>query len=259
MSAQDDLIILLKKLRLSGVLQSLELRTRQAVEDNIAHGEFLYRLLSDEVERRDGKQLDQRLRRASFESQRTIEDFDFVFNPGIPKAKVIDLATCSFVDRHENVLLIGPTGTGKSHLAQAIGHRACRAGHAVLYIAAQDLLKQLRAARADSSYDRRLLRFTTPDLLIVDDLGLRALTGDEPIDLYEIIRQRYERASTILTSNRAVDELPQLFGDALLASAAMDRLLHGAHVLVLDGDSYRNPPPERRKTNATKPQKEAAR
>ena len=151
MSANDDLIRLLKKLRLSGVLQTLDLRTRQAVDDGVGHGEFLYRLLNDEAERRDGRQLDQRLRRASFESDRTLEDFDFLFNPAVPKAKIIDLATCTFVERHENVLLIGPTGTGKSHIAQALGHRACRAGYAVLYVAAQELLKQLRAARADGS------------------------------------------------------------------------------------------------------------
>jgi DNA replication protein DnaC len=260
MSTNDDLIPLLKKLRLSGVLQSIELRSRQAVEDNLAHGEFLFRLLSDEAERRDGKQLDGRLRRASFESDRTVEDFDFLFNPAIPKAKIIDLATCAFVDRHENVLLIGPTGTGKSHIAQALGHRACRVGHTVLYVAAHDLLKQLRAARADGSYDRRLLRFTSPDLLIVDDLGLRPLAAEEPVDLYELIRQRYAHASTILTSNRDVTELHALFGDALLASAAMDRLLHGAHVLILDGDSYRNPPPERAKRQTPqRASKEAAR
>ena len=128
MSSTEDLIPLLKKLRLSGVLQSLELRTRQAVDDDVHHGEFLYRLLSDEVDRRDSKQLESRVRHANFESVRSLEDFDFHFNPDIPKAKIIDLATCAFVERRENVLLIGRTGVGKSHIAQALGHRACRAG-----------------------------------------------------------------------------------------------------------------------------------
>lgn len=251
MSSTDDLIPLLKKLRLSGVLQSLELRTRQAVEDDLAHGEFLYRLLSDEAERRDGKQLEMRLRRANFEHARSLEDFDFHFNPKLPKAKIIDLATCAFVDRRENVLLVGNTGVGKSHVAQALGHRACCAGHQVLYTSAHDLLTQLRAARADNSHDRRLLRFTAPDLLVIDDLGLRALVHDEPIDLYEIIRQRYERGATIITSNRAVDEWYPLFGDPLLASAAMDRLLHHAHILEMEGDTFRNPPPAKRARNGT--------
>jgi len=243
MSPTDDLIPLLKKLRLSGVLQTLELRTRQAVDDNLAHGEFLFRLLTDEVERRDSKQLEQRVRRANFEHAKTIEDFDFHFNPSVPKSKIVDLATCAFVAKRQNVLLIGPTGVGKSHVGEALGHRACRAGHTALYTPAHEMLGQLRAARGDNSYDRKLLRFTTPELLIIDDLGLRPLTRDEPVDLYEIIRARYERASTIITSNRDVTELGALFGDPLLAAAAMDRLLHGAHVIVMEGASFRNPPP----------------
>jgi DNA replication protein DnaC len=249
MSSTDDLAGVLKKLRLSGVLQSLELRIRQAVDDNLDLPEFLFRLLHDEVERRDAKQLQLRLERANFEHERTLEAFDFHFNPAIPRAKVIDLATCTFVDRREVVLLLGQAGVGKSHLAQALGHRAVRKGHKVLYTAANDMFAQLRAARGDASYDRKLLRFTGPDLLIIDDLGLLPLRGDEPADLYEIIRQRYERGAMIITSNRDVDEFPALFGDALLASAAMDRLLHHSHVIAIQGDSYRNPGSGRRKPN----------
>lgn len=247
MSPIDELVPLLKRLRLSGLLQSLELRTTQAVEDNLSHTEFLLRLVADEVERRDSKMLQQRLHRANFEHQKTLEDFDFHFNAKVPKAKVIDLATCSFVDRRRNVLLAGPSGVGKSHIAQAIGHRCCLLGHKVLFVSAHDMLKQLRAARGDGSYERRILRFTRPDLLIIDDLGLRMLEHDEPIDLYDIIRLRYERGSIIVTSNRALEEIPNIFGDPLLASAAMDRLLDDAHLIIMDGDSYRNPPPAKRK------------
>ncbi len=241
MSPADELVPVLKKLRLSGVLHSLELRIRQAVDDNLDHAEFLYRILLDEVERRDGKQLDMRLRRASFESSKTLEDFDFAFNPHIPKAKVIDLATCGFVRRKEVVLLVGRAGVGKSHIAQAIGHRACLLGHSVLYTSAVQLLNTLRAARADASWDRKMLRYTTPDLLIVDDIGLRTLRDQEPEDLYELVRQRYERGATVWTSNRATEEWHTMFADPLLASAAMDRLLHYATVIEIVGDSGRNP------------------
>jgi DNA replication protein DnaC len=239
MSTIQDLTFVLKKLRLSRVLETIDLRTQQAVDDNISHREFLYRLLHDEVERREAKQLHLRLRRASFDSEKTLEDFDFAFNPQVPKAKVVDIATCNFIERKENVVIVGPTGVGKSHLAQALGHRACRAGHTVQYVSAHNMLSKLRASRADQSYDRCLLRFCTPDLLIVDDLGLRPLEHDEPIDLYEIIRQRYERGSMTLTSNRAIEEWPPLFIDELLASAAMDRIMHHAHVLEINGRSFR--------------------
>jgi len=242
MAITDELVPVLKKLRLSGVLHTLDLRIKEAVDSALSHTEFLYRLCTDELERREHKQLELRLRRASFESAKRLEDFEWAFNPQIPKAKVVDLATCHFIDKRENALLIGPTGVGKSHIAQAIGERACRAGHSVCYVSAHRMLSQLRAARADQSYDKRMLRFTTPDALIVDDLGLRPLEGDEPIDLYEIIRARYERGSMIVTSNRALEEWYPLFHDDLMASAAMDRLLHHAHVVVMEGNSFRNPP-----------------
>lgn len=244
MSITDELIPVLKRLRLSGVLQTLDLRTEQAVSGNLSHHEFLFRLCSDEVERRESKQLELRLRRASFDSFKRLEDFEWSFNPEIPKAKIIDLATCNFVAKKHNAILVGKTGVGKSHIAQAIGERACRMGFSVCYTSAHRMLSLLRASRADQSYDKKMLRFTAPDLLIIDDLGLRPLEGDEPIDLYEIIRQRYERGSLVITSNRDLKEWHPLFLDDLMASAAMDRLMHHAKVIVMDGHSYRNPPEE---------------
>lgn len=250
MSPIDELVPILKKLKLSGVLQSLELRVRQTVEDDVHPAEFLLRLLHDEVERRNEKLLEQRIRKAAFQANKTFENFDFLFNPKVPKAKLIDLATCTFIGRRENVLLLGQTGVGKSHLAQALGHRACLAGHDVLYLPAHQMLASLRAARADGSYDRKLARLASVDLLIVDDLGLHPLRHDEPTDLYELIRLRYESGAMIITSNRDVEEWPPLFDDTLLAGAAMDRLLHHAHVVAIEGDSFRNPPKKRRAQQA---------
>lgn len=239
MSEAVEIVPLLKKLRLSGVLETLELRVRQATEDSLPYGEFLLRLLADEVERREAKQLSLRLRRANFEQEKTIGDFRFRFNPGIPKARIIELATCAFVGRRDNVCLLGPAGTGKTHIAQALGHRACQLGHTVLFTTAHRMLKDLRAARADQSFEKRLLRYTAPSLLIIDDLGIRPLEYDGPFDLDEVIRQRYERGSIVVTSNRAMEEWPPLFGDELLASSAIDRLLHHAEVIPLEGRSYR--------------------
>lgn len=243
MSLRDDLLEILRRLRLRGLSDSLDTRLTQAADDDLSHLEFLYRLLSDEAARRDQRQLELRLRRAHFEQEKVLEDFDFCFNPTLPRSKILDLACCRFVSELINVLLVGQAGVGKSHLAQAIGHQACRQGHSVLYRTAKELFARLRAARADQTLEDELRRLTKPDLLIVDDVGLQPLPAEGPLDLYEVISRRYERGSLLLTSNRAPDEWWALFGDSLLASAAMDRLLHHAEVVELTGDSYRNPPP----------------
>jgi len=239
MSPLDELLPILKKLRLSGVLDTLEIRLGQAQQDEETHAGFLLQILRDEVERRQGKQLDARIKQARFDQQKTLEDFEFAFNGKIPRTKITELATANFVKKRENVCFVGQTGVGKSHLAQALGHRACMRGYKVTYTGATEMLQRLRAAQADRSRDRVLAKLLGVDLLIVDDLGLRPLAHDEPVDLYDVIRGRYERGSTIITSNRAVDEWAPLFCDQLLANAALDRLLHHAHVIELTGQSYR--------------------
>lgn len=239
MSPIDQLIPILKILRLSGILETLDLRRDEAASQDLDVIEFMYRVLHDEVQRRNSRRLATRLRAAHFEQDKTIPSFEFQFNTKIPKTKIIELAACHYLAKHENVLLLGPAGVGKSHIAQALGHRACEAGHRVVFERADRLMASLRASRADQSYERTLAGYVNADVLIIDDLGLRPLKGDEPGDLYEIVTQRYEKRSTVITSNRALDEWPPIFGDELLASAALDRLLHHAHVLTLEGPSFR--------------------
>jgi DNA replication protein DnaC len=237
----DQLRARLKRLRLSGVLETLDVRLRQAQDESWAHIEFLERLLEDEVERRHHKQLALRLRRACFQADKTLERFDFSFNPHIHKQAIMNLATCQFIERKENVLIIGQTGTGKSHLSQALGHEACRKGFDVLYVNAAKMLTQLHAGRADGSYERRMLALIRPDLLIIDDFGLKPLRPPAPEDFFDIIAERYDKlaSATIITSNRALTEFPQLLGDPLLASASLDRLFDSAHVITMTGASFR--------------------
>jgi DNA replication protein DnaC len=229
----------LKQLRLSGVLDTLAARERQASEGKWSYLDFLERLLEDEVERRAQKQLALRLRRATVGSNKTLEGFDFSFNPSVPRQQVLQLAAGAYLRERRNLLIYGPSGVGKSHLAQALGHEACRQGYDVLYVNAHKMLVHLNGGRADGSVERRLLAYVRPDLLIVDDFGLKPLTGAMAEDLYDVIAERYERGSILLTSNRAPNEWPELFGSPLLASAGLDRLAHRAETLVITGSSYR--------------------
>lgn len=239
MELRQHLMPKLKHLRLSGILDTLDLRSQQAITERWSYSEFLERLLEDEVERRAQKQLALRLRRASLASDKTLETFDFSVSPGLNRQLLYDLATGRYIREHRNVLLCGPTGVGKSHLAQALAHEACRRGFDVVFTNAQRMLRQLYAGRADDSYDRRLAIYLRPDLLVIDDFGLKPLTPPGPEDLYDIINERYEKGAILLTSNRAPTEWATLFHDPLLASAGLDRLAHNAHVLILTGASFR--------------------
>jgi DNA replication protein DnaC len=229
----------LKMLRLSGIVETLEARQRQAIDGQWSYVDFLSRLLEDEVERRAQKQLGMRIRRANVQSSKTLEGFDFVFNPTINRQQVLALASGDYIRQKRNVLICGPSGVGKSHLAQAFAHEACRQGYDVVFANTHKLLLHLNGGRADGSYGRRLEQALRPDLLILDDFGLRALTATNAEDLYEIIAGRYEEGSVMITSNRAPAEWPELFGNPLLASAGLDRLAHRAESVVITGRSFR--------------------
>jgi DNA replication protein DnaC len=229
----------LKQLRLSGILETLAVRNQQAIDGQWTYIEFLSRLLEDEVERRAQKQLLLRLRRASVNTTKTLEGFDFNFNPSLNRQKVLQLATCDFVRQKRNLLICGPSGVGKTHLSHALVHEACRQGYSALFVNTHKMLQHIHGGRADGSLERRLQTFLRPDLLVLDDFGLKPLQSPAPEDLYDIISERYERGSIMLTSNRSPSEWPDLFGNPLLASAGLDRLAHAAELLVIQGSSFR--------------------
>ena len=229
----------LKRLRLSGILDTLATRNQQALDGQWSYVDFLSRLLEDEVARREHKQLALRVRRAALNTAKTLEAFDFSFNPTIHRQRILDLAASDYLRRARNVLLCGPTGVGKSHLAQGLAHEACVQGFDVLFVQTHKMLQHIHGGRAVGSRDRRLQSYLRPDLLVLDDFGLRPLQPPGPEDLYDVIDGRYERGSLLLTSNRAPNEWPELFGDPLLASAGLDRLLHHAEVLIITGPSFR--------------------
>jgi DNA replication protein DnaC len=229
----------LRKLRLSGLAEALEVRLQEAQSQRLPAVELLELLVEDELTVRADRHLTRGIKAADFRELKTIDSFDFTFNSSVPAKLIHQLATAAFVRAHDDVLLIGPPGVGKSHLAQALGLCALKAGHSVYYRSIFDLIRDLADKETAPLNDRQLARYLKPDLLIIDDMGIKQLPARAGELLFEVILRRYENRSTIMTSNRPISDWGSLLGDVPSASAILDRFLHHAHVLTLEGRSYR--------------------
>ena len=254
---KPSLKAVLKRLKLSGLLAALPDRAAYAQKAALAPLDFFELALQDEIDRREQKNLTNRVGRAGFAEPQTFEDFDWDVPVSFDRDRVRTLFTLAFLERREDVIFLGPVGVGKTSLACALGHSACRAGRRVLFLRSDHLLKLIHQSRADNSTERVLRSLLAPDVLIIDDFGLRRLNAQQSSDFYEVLIERHKRASTIVTSNRAIEEWIPLFDDPILAQSALDRLAHNGHQIVMDGPSYRSrqrpgeraaaPPPPPRK------------
>ena len=229
----------LRQLRLSGLAQALEVRLQEAAGHGLNHLEFLELILQDEINVRHQRLLARRIKTAAFREARTLDDFDFSFNPSIKRKPIYELATGQFIRDARDVLFIGPPGVGKSHLVQAIGHHAIKGGFLVLYRSIFDLVRELKGEDDLSARSKPLARYLKPDLLIIDDMGLKQLPAQAGEYLFEIIMRRHENRSTMMTSNRPIEEWGKLVGDVPAATAILDRFLQHAEIIHIAGKSYR--------------------
>ena len=229
----------LKMLKLSGILQNLELRMQQAQQDQLAYSEFLSLLLSDEIDRRTDNKIQRLLYRSRIPVPQTLDSFDFSANPSINAAYICELATCEFVSRGENVFLIGPTGTGRTHLAKALCHQACLLQFSVAFYRFHDFFAELERAELHNQLHKHLKKLFRVDLLAIDDFAFKKISPEQAELLYTVVDARYQAKSLILTSNRAIPDWSAIFPDPLMANAILDRMAHYAHQILIKGESYR--------------------
>lgn len=236
----NDLILTrLKDLKLSGIVKTLDVRNEEALKSSMSYMEFIELLINDEVLNRQTNGANKRFQKAHFPQHKTLEEYNFNCQPAISKRFIYNLATCEFIRKKENIAFIGPPGTGKTHLAIAIGVKAISQGYKVLFTTVNEMLEELYISRADNSFQQKLRFYTSPDLLILDELGLKRLNQNSVDDFYEVVSRRYEKGAIIVTSNKVFEEWGRIFYDPVLATAILDRFVHHCHFVVIKGESYR--------------------
>lgn len=235
----DALSEKLRRLHFSGIIKTADMRIEQSIREKLSYQEFLEILINDELMNRTTNGNRKRMQQAKFPQHKTMEEFNFNYQPSINRQTIYHLGACEFIRKKENIALIGPPGTGKTHLAIALGVKAVVQGYSVLFVTLNDMLEDLYMSRADNSLIQRLKKYTQCDLLIIDELGLRKLNQTSVDDFYEVIAKRYEQRSTVITSNKTFEEWGKILFDPVLATAILDRFVHHCNFIVINGESYR--------------------